>query len=69
MEVVKADFGIGFYVVSVVVSALLFFGWRRLWRRVFRSEATVVIATSMAAIITTPAVLLGLLWLLHTLGS
>ncbi|GAA4504604.1 hypothetical protein GCM10023172_31070 [Hymenobacter ginsengisoli] len=66
MEIVKADFGIGFYVVSILVSGLLFFAWRRLWRRVFRSEAVVVIATSIAAIITTPVVLLALLWLLHS---
>jgi hypothetical protein len=65
MEVVKPEFGIWFYVVSLVVSGLLFFGWRRLFRRVFKAEAIVVIATAMAAIITTPLVLLALLWVLH----
>jgi cation transport ATPase len=68
MELVKPEFGIWFYVVSVVVSGLLFFGWRRLFRRLFRAEAVVVIATAMAAIITTPMVLLALLWVLHTLA-
>lgn len=63
----KPAFGIGFYVASLVVSGLLFFGWRRLFRRVFRAESGVVIATSMAAIITTPLVLLALFWLLHAL--
>jgi predicted permease len=65
MQLVKPEFGIGFYVVSIVVSALLFFGWRRLFRRVVRSEAVVVVATAMAAIISTPLVLLALLWVLH----
>jgi hypothetical protein len=64
MQLVKPEFGIWFYVVSVVVSGLLFFGWRRLFRRLFRAEAVVVIATAMAAIITTPVVLLALLWVL-----
>lgn len=66
MELVKPA-GIWFYVVSVLVSGLLFFGWRRLFRRVFRAEALVVVATAMAAIITTPLVLLALLWLLHAI--
>ncbi|QKG56894.1 hypothetical protein GKZ68_09805 [Hymenobacter sp. BRD128] len=63
----KPELGLGFYVVSVVVSGLLFFGWRRLFRRVFRAEAGVVVATAMAAIITTPMVLLALLWVLTLL--
>ncbi len=67
MELAKTGFGIGFYVVSLVVSGVLFFGWRRLFRRVFRTEYWVVIATAMAAIITTPVVLLVLLWLLALL--
>ncbi len=67
MELAKTGFGIGFYVVSLVVSGLLFFGWRRLFRRVFRAEYWVVIATAMAAILTTPVVLLALLWLLALL--
>ncbi|TDN37114.1 hypothetical protein E4631_07305 [Hymenobacter sp. UV11] len=67
MELAKTGFGIGFYVVSLVVSGLLFFGWRRLFRRVFRAEYWVVLATAMAAIITTPVVLLVLLWLLALL--
>lgn len=69
MEVVKPEFGVWFYVVSLVVSGLLFFGWRRLFRRVFKAEALVVIATAMAAIITTPLVLLALLWVLHTVAG
>jgi len=68
MELVKPA-GIWFYVVSLVVSGLLFFGWRRLFRRVFKAEALVVIATAMAAIITTPLVLLALLWVLHAAAS
>ncbi|RZK87382.1 MAG: hypothetical protein EOO62_39335 [Hymenobacter sp.] len=65
MQLEKSEFGIGFYLVSVLVSGLLFFAWRRLFRRVFRAEGVVVIATAMAAIITTPVVLLALLWVLH----
>ncbi|MDO7887159.1 hypothetical protein Q5H89_17440 [Hymenobacter sp. CA2-7] len=65
----KADLGLGFYAASIVVSALLFFGWRRLFRRVFRAEAVVVVATAMAAIISTPLVLLALLWVLHALAG
>ena len=68
MELVKPA-GICFYVVSLVVSGLLIFGWRRLFRRVFKAEALVVIATAMAAIITTPLVLLALLWVLHAAAS
>ena len=67
MQLAEADFGWGFYLVSILVSGLLFFGWRRLFRRVFRAEAVVVVATSMAAIITTPVVLLALLWLVRLL--
>ncbi|AMR26752.1 hypothetical protein A0257_06260 [Hymenobacter psoromatis] len=67
MEIAKTGFGIGFYVVSLVVSGVLFFGWRRLFRRVFRTEYWVVLATAMAAIITTPVVLLALLLLLEQL--
>ena len=63
MAIVQPVFGTGFYVVSLVVSGVLFFLWRRLFRRVFGSEAGVVIATGMAAIITTPIVLLALFWL------
>lgn len=69
MQLAQADFGLGYYMVSVLVSALLFFGWRRLFRRVFRAEAAVVVATSMAAIITTPVVLLALLWVVRLLRS
>ncbi|WP_305020621.1 hypothetical protein [Hymenobacter cheonanensis] len=69
MPLVKADLGLGFYAASIVVSALLFFGWRRLFRRVFRAEAVVVVATAMAAIISTPLVLLALLWVLHALAG
>ena len=69
MEVVKPEFGIWFYVASLVVSGLLFFGWRRLFRRIFKAEALVVIATAMAAIITTPLVLLVLLWVLHSVAG
>jgi hypothetical protein len=64
---VRPVFGTGFLVVSLVVSGVLFFLWRRLFRRLFRSEAGVVIATAMAAIITTPLVLLALVWLWGTL--
>jgi len=63
MEIVQPVFGAGFYVMSLVVSGVLFFLWRRLFRRLFSSEAVVVIATAMAAIITTPMVLLALFWL------
>jgi hypothetical protein len=66
---VRPVFGTGFMVVSLVVSGVLFFLWRRLFRRLFRSEAGVVIATAMAAIITTPLVLVALLWLWGTLTA
>ena len=69
MEIVQPVFGTGFYVMSLVVSGALFFLWRRLFRRLFRSEAVVVIATAMAAIITTPMVLLGLFWLFALLNQ
>jgi hypothetical protein len=62
MELVQPS-GIGFYVLSIVISGGLFLLWRRMFRRLFTSEAAVVIATAMAAIITTPIVLLGVLWL------
>lgn len=62
-------FGTGFLVVSLVVSGVLFFLWRRLFRRLLRAEAAVVIATAMAAIITTPLVLLGLLWLWNLVAA
>jgi hypothetical protein len=50
-------------VLSLVVSGGLFLLWRRLFRRFFRSEAVVLIGTAMAAIIMTPIVMLGALWL------
>jgi hypothetical protein len=66
MELVQPS-GIGFYVLSIVISGGLFLLWRRLFRRLFTSEAVVVIATAMAAIITTPIVLLAVLWLIAQL--
>jgi hypothetical protein len=62
MELIQPS-GIGFYVLSIIISSGLFLLWRRLFRRLFTSEAVVVIATAMAAIITTPIMLLGVLWL------
>jgi hypothetical protein len=52
-----------FSVLSLVVSGGLFLLWRRLFRRFFRSEAVVLVGTAMAAIIMTPVVMLGALWL------
>lgn len=63
MEIVTPVFGPLFYVLSLVVSGTLFFLWRRLFRRLFTSEAVVVIATAMAAIVTTPVVILALVYL------
>jgi hypothetical protein len=58
------EFGsVWFSVLSLVVSGGLFFVWRRLLRRFFRSEAVVLIGTAMAAIIMTPIIMLSLLWL------
>jgi hypothetical protein len=58
------EFGsVWFSVLSLVVSGGLFFLWRRLFRRFFRSEAVVLIGTAMAAIIMTPVIMLGALWL------
>ena len=62
MELIQPS-GIGFYVLSIVISGGLFLLWRRLFRRFLTSEAVIVIATAMAAIITTPIVLLAVLWL------
>ena len=66
MELVQPS-GIGFYVLSIVISGGLFLLWRRLFRRFFTSEAVVDIATAMAAIITTPIVLLAVFWLVAQL--
>lgn len=64
MELVSVEFGsVWFSVLSLVVSGGLFLLWRRLFRRFFRSEAVVLIGTAMAAIIMTPVVMLGVLWL------
>jgi len=58
------EFGsVWFSVLSLVVSGGLFFLWRRLLRRFFRSEVVVLIGTAMAAIIMTPMIMLGVLWL------
>jgi hypothetical protein len=54
---------IGFYVLSLLISGGLFLLWRRLFRRLFAAETVVVIATAMTSIITTPIVLLAVLWL------
>ena len=62
MELIQPS-GIGFYALSILISGGLFLLWRRLFRRLFTSEAVVVIATAMTAIITTPIVLLAILWL------
>lgn len=64
MELVSVEFGsVWFSVLSLVVSGGLFLLWRWLFRRFFRSEAVVLIGTAMAAIIMTPVVMLGVLWL------
>ena len=64
MELVSVEFGsVWFSVLSLVVSGGLFLLWRRLFRRFFRSEAVVLIGTAMAAILMTPVVMLGALWL------
>ncbi|HET9504564.1 MAG TPA: hypothetical protein VFO93_13570 [Hymenobacter sp.] len=64
MGLVSVEFGsVWFSVLSLVVSGGLFLLWRRLFRRLFRSEAVVLIGTAMAAIIMTPVVMLGALWL------
>ena len=62
MEIVSSSWG--FYALSLAVSGLLFFLFRRLFRRVFRSETIVLIATGMAAIILSPIIMLGFLWVL-----
>ena len=61
---VAVEFGsVWFSVLSLVVSGGLFLLWRRLFRRLFTSESAVLIATAMAAIIMTPIIMLGVLWL------
>jgi hypothetical protein len=67
MDIVKPEFGAGFYVLSIVVSGVLFFLWRRLFRKKFTSEAVIIIGTAIASIITTPIVLLAILWLLTSI--
>lgn len=63
MEVVTPALGPAGTILSVVVSGVLFLLWRRLFRRLFQSEAVVVIATAVVSIIMTPIILLSLLWL------
>ncbi len=63
MAIVTPEFGLAGTILSLVVSGLLFLLWRRLFRRFFGSETTVVIATAVVSIIMTPIVLLVLLWL------
>ena len=66
MELIQPS-GIGFYALSILISGGLFLLWRRLFRRFFTSEAVIVNATTMAAIVTTPVVLLAVLWLVAQL--
>ncbi|MVN77046.1 hypothetical protein GO988_11985 [Hymenobacter sp. HMF4947] len=61
--------GIGFYLVLLVVAGLLFFGWRRLFGKIIKSEAGVLVATAIAAMVTTPLLCFGLLRLLVILSS
>jgi hypothetical protein len=63
MAIVTPEFGLAGTILSLVVSGLLFLLWRRLFRRFFRSETLVVIATAVVSIIMTPIILLVLLWL------
>ncbi len=63
MEVVTPALGPVGTVLSLVISGVLFLLWRRLFRRLFRAESVVVIATAMVSIIMTPIILLALLWL------
>ena len=63
MAIVTPEFGLAGTILSLVVSGVLFLLWRRLFRRFFRSETTVVIATAVVSIIMTPIILLLLLWL------
>ncbi|RYY19237.1 MAG: hypothetical protein EOO36_06210 [Cytophagaceae bacterium] len=62
METVTPVVNIGFTILSLVVSGVLFLLWRRLFRRLFSSETVVVIATAMASIIMTPIILLVVMW-------
>ncbi len=63
MEVVAPALGPVGTVLSLVISGVLFLLWRRLFRRLFRAESVVIIATAMVSIIMTPIILLALLWL------
>lgn len=63
MEAVTPALGPAGTILSVIVSGVLFLLWRRLFRRLFQSEAVVVIATAVVSIILTPVILLALLWL------
>lgn len=63
MALISPSFGPLFYVLSLLVSGGLFFGLRRLFRRQFAAESTVLLATVVAAVLLTPVVLLAILWL------
>ena len=65
MQLVSPEFGTAFYVLSLLVSGGLFFGFRRLYRRRLASEAAVLAATVFSAVLVTPIVLLVLAWLFH----
>ena len=63
MQLLTPSFGPLFYILSLLVSGGLFFGLRRLFRRQFAAESTVLLATVVAAVVLTPVVLLAILWL------
>lgn len=67
MQLLTPSFGPLFYILSLLVSGGLFFGFRRLFRGWLASEGAVLLATVVAAVVLTPVVLLALLWL-YALG-
>lgn len=69
MELISPEYGTTFYVLTLVVSGGLFFLYRRFFRARLATESAALLATVLAAVVSTPLVLLALLWLVHVAAS
>lgn len=69
MEIISPAFGPAFYILTLAISGGLFFLYRRLFRARLAAESTALLATVLAAVVSTPLVLLALLWLASLLRS
>ena len=65
MKMIAPEYGTAFYVLSLVVSGGLFFLYRRFFRARLATESAALLATVLAAVVSTPIVLLALLWVAH----